>query len=938
MDTQFRKSSPGAKHSKGPLLILVAASLLILLQACVPQEKIPTQSTAAAVGTVHSAAEAAQVLQRSGSEKGFRNAMSELTEVYTATVGDYSYYRLQQNFKGIPVYGRTAVYVTDKEGNQVYISNNLEDVPENLPLTPSATEEQIRQGVTAHLYALSPEAGWVEPPPFTVDDELYIFDMRQPTRLVRQVYAADWCMLVDMHSGEVVHSWYTAATDTAYFASNNDTVPVPRLADGTYALKDERTNTYVYSANNNTYFQSGQSVNPSVLTLVTSQDDIFGNGADSVSFGSMLTAQRMLNHTNWLKEYFDALQPDIVDSLILIYDDQIGSYNGENGYASVGKAEWFLGVPLFDSTAADRDKLVGRIGIGSLYCRDPDQYVDILAHEYTHVVSRKLVGWVSPHDESGMLDEAYSDIFGELYEAYYFSRDPNWLHCVKMTDGEVEYVTRNLADPSGASVLDPKTGQPYSLRGGRTYPTTVWEDFDRTNPHIGSTIISHIAYKMFVGDPENPASAVDLEKLTEVWFRSMLLLTPVSDFQDFRLCLLEAADQAGLSIVQKQWICKAFDDAGIYYTVAPGTGFTVYGADGQPYENYDVTITQEVLVKHWFREAEMLTISAEPERNGATFRLTIPDGFCTIVLKNRADPNQKIRFVLEVATPTGDQIPPTFPYHTDFCIPPVSTEPSEPAKPTEPTESSGPSGTAQPSQPTDPSDATQPSQPTESPQISEKRPVYTEESGPVRYAIIRWDKSYRKKDGSSAENYYYDYVKLLDDSPAYQKINAALYAHAEAYLSRYDSGKELADCAYGDGYCTAGSRVTYCQNGIICVVVTADEYTGGNTNHISSRTFLFSLTTGGEPNLCELTGMPEDTLLPELRQIAWDGLQSQLGSSLFDGVENQIHQMQLEDFQYRLDSNGQILLYFAPYTVTAGAFGSVTVPTGLYLGGTPAGS
>ena len=46
-------------------------------------------------------------------ELGYENALNELQGFYTTTVDGETYYRLQQTYQGIPVYGRYVVVVAD---------------------------------------------------------------------------------------------------------------------------------------------------------------------------------------------------------------------------------------------------------------------------------------------------------------------------------------------------------------------------------------------------------------------------------------------------------------------------------------------------------------------------------------------------------------------------------------------------------------------------------------------------------------------------------------------------------------------------------------------------------------------------------------------------------------------------------------------------------
>ena len=79
-------------------------------------------------GSIGSLEDAVSVLAEVGPELGYQNAFSELTPVYTQDVLDLTTYRLQQNYEGIPVYGRTASIISDEKGEVVICVNNCEDI------------------------------------------------------------------------------------------------------------------------------------------------------------------------------------------------------------------------------------------------------------------------------------------------------------------------------------------------------------------------------------------------------------------------------------------------------------------------------------------------------------------------------------------------------------------------------------------------------------------------------------------------------------------------------------------------------------------------------------------------------------------------------------------------------------------------------------------
>ena len=153
---------------------------------------------------VRSAEDAIAVLAERAEDLGYANALSELTELHTNTVEGHSYYRLQQNYNGIPVYGRTVVYAADERGELLSVTQNLQDIAEDLSLTPSVSRDQARQGVLAWLSEEYPETTWTECPDFSLDDAvLYIYDMDGAVRLVYEVCFRGFCVLIDAHTGEV---------------------------------------------------------------------------------------------------------------------------------------------------------------------------------------------------------------------------------------------------------------------------------------------------------------------------------------------------------------------------------------------------------------------------------------------------------------------------------------------------------------------------------------------------------------------------------------------------------------------------------------------------------------------------------------------------------------------------------------------------------------
>ena len=68
---------------------------------------------------------------------GVVDAENELKASDVHTVGQDNYYRLQQLYSGIPVYGKTIVVSTDDVGYATALTSNFKIITDNLDLEPT---------------------------------------------------------------------------------------------------------------------------------------------------------------------------------------------------------------------------------------------------------------------------------------------------------------------------------------------------------------------------------------------------------------------------------------------------------------------------------------------------------------------------------------------------------------------------------------------------------------------------------------------------------------------------------------------------------------------------------------------------------------------------------------------------------------------------------
>ena len=126
---------------------ILAAVLVTGLLIRIPEKSSPEPPAQ----LVRSSGEAIEFLKSKGEGLGYENALSELTEIHSVTVSGDSYYRLQQNYRGIPVYGRTVVYAADENGSQLLVTQNIQDIPSGLDLNPTARLEDMQYALLEYL-------------------------------------------------------------------------------------------------------------------------------------------------------------------------------------------------------------------------------------------------------------------------------------------------------------------------------------------------------------------------------------------------------------------------------------------------------------------------------------------------------------------------------------------------------------------------------------------------------------------------------------------------------------------------------------------------------------------------------------------------------------------------------------------------------------------
>ncbi len=178
--------------------------------------------------------------------------------------------------------------------------------------------------------------------------------------------------------------------------------------------------------------------------------------------------------------------------------------------------------------------------------------LDVIGHELTHGVIDHSANLIY-QNQPGALNEAFSDIFGEMIEARTTGR-PDWI-----VGTGLGRPMRNMANPASLQFVS-----------GCFYPQRMRDFFERNDPcltrlrdqdnggvHINSSIINRAYYLLAAG----LNGAIGLRDAERIFYRALTVyLTRNSQFIDARLaCIQSAEDLFGAGSTQARKTAEAFD-------------------------------------------------------------------------------------------------------------------------------------------------------------------------------------------------------------------------------------------------------------------------------------------------------------------------------------------------------------------------------------------
>lgn len=189
--------------------------------------------------------------------------------------------------------------------------------------------------------------------------------------------------------------------------------------------------------------------------------------------------------------------------------------------------------------------------------------LDVIGHELTHGVT-ELTSGLEYHNQSGALNESFSDVFGSLVKQYAKNQtvsQADWLIGAGILAPGIHGVgLRSMKDPGTAyddANFGGKDPQPKHMDGYVDLPDDAFDDSGGV--HINSGIPNYAFYlvaQQLGGYAWNDAGTI--------WYQSLLQLHPTAQFQDCAdITMQVAAARFGTGSTQQQAVKTAWDEVGI---------------------------------------------------------------------------------------------------------------------------------------------------------------------------------------------------------------------------------------------------------------------------------------------------------------------------------------------------------------------------------------
>ena len=234
---------------------------------------------------------------------------------------------------------------------------------------------------------------------------------------------------------------------------------------------------------------------------------------------------------------------------------------------------------------------------------DNVECLDIMGHEFTHGITSYSMGGSSYVNDLGAINEAYSDIMGNLCELTYSINDLS-IRAGKTT-GQFEITGTSpygSTDDPNPTIPDWRIGE----MGGKTYrdmsdPIRFWQPAfagdayyclptehsnianDYGGVHENSSLLGNIAWVL-------NRRGLNYEEQYSLWVTAMNMMTPKSDYDDILQALIFARKIYGWNEEIDTWLTEAFAERGLLENSHSFSGTW----DGVTFRQYNAAKLKEI--------------------------------------------------------------------------------------------------------------------------------------------------------------------------------------------------------------------------------------------------------------------------------------------------------------------------------------------------------
>lgn len=459
--------------------------------------------------------------------------------------------RLQQYYKGLPIFGKEVIVHTDSSGNVFALNGSSADAL-NINTTPSITAEkaieiaknkvnapkETKQLKSLKLESMNLKVGPKESAELTVypwensNYLCYVVDLSYTTPK-----PLSWKVFVDAQTGNVINKYdkaedFTKVNGYGYgYFGDKKSLKLLRFDDGIYDLI-EKTNSS------------------------TSLDDNFIATCD---YNRLSTSDPFYPDADGI--YNTKYQSIGVDAHY--YSDIVYNYFK----TKLGRNSWDgYGAPIFNITYLPEDNAFWDPDAEAFYFGTGDgtttapysSGLDVIAHEFTHAVTDSEVSF-NYQGQSGALSESYSDAFACLI-------DPDW------QIGE-DIVTPGVPGDALRDMSNPRLyGDPDNMKD------YIYTSEDNGGVHANAGIPNKAFY--------NIASKIGRDDAGKIYYRSLMYLTSSATFQDARNALLYSAKELyGVNSTQYNAVRQGWAAVGVTgpYELSLGSNTVTLAQDSPPY-------------------------------------------------------------------------------------------------------------------------------------------------------------------------------------------------------------------------------------------------------------------------------------------------------------------------------------------------------------------